>query len=593
MPESAQHDLGAVFETSRLLTSLDLDAVLGQLLLVAMGKALSTRGVVLVADHSLPRLRGEAGSDPLAFHVGAVKGALPWADGERLALRDAVDAPVLQGDVPEPLRSAGVALALPIPFGGRTLAVLGIGPRAMGGPHPEATVQFLRSLAGMAAPAVHNARVADELKQSAEELEAANRDLAARVQELNALFELAQAFGRTLDTGRAVRLLSLTLLGQVQPRRHAILLAPEEQDDDAPVLRLAECHGLTATLQSDALAQIAALGRPLALSDSLPRPGGDRAVPLDAALYAAGVTLAVPLQMHGVTRAAVLLGPRRTGPPYTDADAAFVASLGHLALSAVENARLVESRLEKERLEEELRLARTIQERLLPDGMPEIDGVDLAAMALPSRFVAGDYYEAIQLGDGRLLVAVADVSGKGMPAALLMANLQAGLHVLRGSGLDLPEATARLNRLVCENTDAAKFITMVWALYDPAGPHAGRLRYVNAGHNPPMLVRQSGEVDELKEGGLILGVLPDVSYTQGETRVEPGDLLVLFSDGVTEAPDADGEEYGEACLMRLLREHRAGSASEAVAAIRSDVSRFTGAAPLSDDRTVLALKRAG
>ena len=579
MPESAQHDLGAVFETSRLLTSLDLDAVLGQLLLVAMGKAMAMRGVVLVADH-------EAGGDPLAFHVGAVKGALPWADGERLPLADTIERPVQGADVPEPLRSAGVALALPIPFGGRTLAVLGLGPRAMGGPHPDATVQFLRSLAGMAAPAVHNARVADALKRSAEELEGANRDLGARVQELNALFELAQAFGRTLDAARAVRLLSLTLLGQVQPQRHAVLLAG---DDDGGALALAECHGLTATLGPDVIAQIAALDRPLALTD-------DRADPLDATLYEAGLTLVVPLQMQGATRAAILLGPRRerpgrTGGPYTDTDAAFVASLGHLALSAVENARLVEARLEKERLEEELRLARTIQERLLPAAMPEVAGADLAAMALPSRFVAGDYYEAIRLDSGQLLLAVADVSGKGMAAALLMANLQAGLHVLRGSGLDLPEATARLNRLVCENTDAAKFITFCWALYDADGPDAGRLRYVNAGHNPPMLVRADGSVEELTEGGLILGVLPTVSYQQGETRVAPGDLLVLFSDGVTEAPDADGEEYGEACLANLLRKHRDGTAAQAVAAIRADVARFTDAAPLSDDRTVLALKR--
>ena len=579
MPESAQHDLGAVFETSRLLTSLDLDAVLGQLLLVAMGKAMAMRGVVLVADH-------EAGGDPLAFHVGAVKGALPWADGDRLPLTDTIERPVQGDGVPEPLRAAGVALALPIPFGGRTLAVLGLGPRAMGGPHPDATVQFLRSLAGMAAPAVHNARVADALKRSAEELEGANRDLGARVQELNALFELAQAFGRTLDATRAVRLLSLTLLGQVQPQRHAVLLAG---DDDGGALALAECHGLTATLGPDVIAQIAALDRPLALTD-------DRADPLDAALYEAGLTLVVPLQMQGATRAAILLGPRRerpgrTGGPYTDTDAAFVASLGHLALSAVENARLVEARLEKERLEEELRLARTIQERLLPAAMPEVAGADLAAMALPSRFVAGDYYEAIRLDSGQLLLAVADVSGKGMAAALLMANLQAGLHVLRGSGLDLPEATARLNRLVCENTDAAKFITFCWALYDADGPDAGRLRYVNAGHNPPMLVRADGRVEELTEGGLILGVLPTVSYQQGETRVAPGDLLVLFSDGVTEAPDADGEEYGEACLANLLRKHRDGTAAQAVAAIRADVARFTDAAPLSDDRTVLALKR--
>ena len=223
--------------------------------------------------------------------------------------------------------------------------------------------------------------------------------------------------------------------------------------------------------------------------------------------------------------------------------------------------------------------------------MPDVPGTDLAAMALPSRFVAGDYYEAVRLEDGRLLLAVADVSGKGMPAALLMANLQAGLHVLRGSGLDLPKATARLNRLVCENTDAAKFITFCWALYDADGPHAGRLRYVNAGHNPPMLVREGGEVEELTEGGLILGVLPHVTYQQGETHVAPGDLLVLFSDGVTEAPDAAGEEYGEECLRTLLRKHRGGTAEDAVAAIRADVARFTDAAPLSDDRTVLALKR--
>ena len=568
MPEERRtdrFDLRALLDTSRLLSSsLEIDFVLSNLLLTAMSKLFVTRGVVLLDDP----LEG-------AHRVEAAKGMRGLRRGDHARL-GAVPEAVAEGEaVPEALREHGIALLLPIAYHERPIGVVGLGPKAVGGAFSSDEVAFVDSLVNMSATAVHNARMVEELKE-------ANRDLGRHVQQLNTLFDLSQEFNRTLDPEHAVKLLSFALMGQLLVGRYALLLRAEDGRMEVVTTRNA------GPLDGALVGRLAAQTRLLLLDDETP--------PEWAGLRDQGFALVLPLRMREETRGVLLLGPKRTGRPYGGDEVEFLTSLGALALTSVENARGVAARIDKERLEEELRLAREIQERLLPQELPAVEGVELAALALPSRFVAGDYFDVFPLDADRLLFAVADVSGKGIPASLLMANLQACLHVLRaslaGGTLDLAEATGRVNSVIHHNTGLTTFITFFWGVYDRRD---GRVRYVNAGHNPPLHVRRAGLVERLDEGGVLLGVLDGAPYAQGETALAPGDALVLFTDGVTEAwsaLDAD-DEYGEERLLAMVRAHRAEPAQAILDAVRADVRAFTAGGPLDDDLTLLVLKRTG
>lgn len=558
-------DLRALLETSRLLSSsLEIDFVLGNLLLTAMSKLFVTRGVVLL-------------DDPLAgaHRVEAVKGVRALERGAHVRLESVPEHVVEDEAVPEALRAHGVALLLPLAYHERPIGLVGLGPKAGGGAFSADEIAFVDSLVNMSATAVHNARMVEELKE-------ANHDLGRRIQQLNTLFDLSQEFNRALDAERSVKLLSFALMGQLLVGRYAFLLRGEDGQMECVTKRNAP------EMAPETIRTLGTQARLVLLDDEAP--------PDHAALRDAGFALVLPLRMRDETKGVLLLGPKRTGRPYEGDDVEFLTALGLLALTSVENARGLANRIEKERLEEELRLAREIQERLLPREVPSVEGLDVAALALPSRFVAGDYFDAVRLDADRLLFAVGDVSGKGLPASLLMANLQACLHVLRGSladgALDLAEATGRMNSVIHHNTGLTTFITFFWGIYDGRD---GRVRYVNAGHNPPVHVSAAGLVERLEEGGLLLGVLDGAPYAQGEATLAPGDVLLLFTDGVTEAWSAvdSDDEYGEPRLIDAVRARRAEPAQAILDFVREDVRTFTGGGPLDDDLTLLVLRRDG
>jgi len=244
-------------------------------------------------------------------------------------------------------------------------------------------------------------------------------------------------------------------------------------------------------------------------------------------------------------------------------------------------------------LEGELVIARKIQQKLLPHEMPQLPGFEIAGTSIPSTQVGGDYFDFLDLGKGRLGIAIADVSGKGIPAALLMANLQASLHAQTLEVEKVAEVAIRINNLLVKSTDSNMFVTFFYGLLDRK---SSTFTSTNAGHNPPILLRSDQKIERLEEGGMVLGFLLDQKYEQQTTTLQPGDILVLFTDGITEARDPDAETvgdklYGEDRLVQVIMDNASLSAREIQAAILQAVTLYTKNTPQGDDITLVVIKR--
>jgi len=249
--------------------------------------------------------------------------------------------------------------------------------------------------------------------------------------------------------------------------------------------------------------------------------------------------------------------------------------------------RRVETAREKvnQRFARELEEARQIQQELLPKNLPRLAGFDIAHAWRPAREVGGDYFDVMRLSDDFAMLCIADVEGKGMPAALLMSNLQAAVRACASEMTPPSKLCQRVNRIICENTAGHKFITFFYALVDTRG---GRIVYTNAGHCAPILMKGRESFSFLKDGGAVLGVFPDWEYEQREIEFSPEDRLLLFTDGVTEARDGAGEEFGEDRLKNLLADNRDLDSTRLNRKIVDSVMTFSGGT-LEDDMTLIVL----
>ena len=311
-----------------------------------------------------------------------------------------------------------------------------------------------------------------------------------------------------------------------------------------------------------------------------------------AVLREVNAELLLPLPGRETLLGVMALGPKKSEEPYTPTDLRVLQSVAAQTGLTLEVADLVQSlaneAAQRERVRREIEIAREVQQRLFPQRIPEMPGVSLAGTCRPALEVGGDYYDFIELEDGRLGLAVGDVSGKGISAALIMASLRASL---RGLTLDGPGNLARMmekvNRLVYESSSTNRYATFFFAIYDPI---ARDLHFVNAGHNAPILMRgASGEVRRLEAGGLVVGLLPVAVYEAQTIRLEPGDLLIGYTDGISEAMTADEEEWGEERLIASVQSN-AASAAEVIEAIFHSADEFTAGAEQHDDMTLLIMK---
>jgi sigma-B regulation protein RsbU (phosphoserine phosphatase) len=263
--------------------------------------------------------------------------------------------------------------------------------------------------------------------------------------------------------------------------------------------------------------------------------------------------------------------------------------MANIAAIRIEHARLAEQEESRKLLLRELERAAEIQRRLLPSHAPQIAGLDLAGYNAPCRTVGGDYYDFLPYPGGRVALLIGDVSGKGLGAALLMSSLQARVQVFFENPENLGQQVCRLNRSVTAHCPGNCFITFVVAVLDTT---TGELTYCNAGHNPPLLLHQNDDIELLEASGIPLGISRDVTYEQKSCRLERDDLLMLFSDGVTEACGPDpGQEFGEERLVGTVQRKRELPAASLIEAINAERLSFTCGAPAADDVTLVIARR--
>lgn len=396
-----------------------------------------------------------------------------------------------------------------------------------------------------------------------------------RVVELENLYDVGLAIAATLDLDRLSEEVLLRAVSLLDARRGALYILGE---GDSREYHLARTFGGEAarSLDADDPELFSFLSGGAAPPEVLP-----------GATYLLGLPIAVENKPKGL----LVVGDkesRRGVGPFLPSDRRTLALFANQAAIALENARLHREALERERLEREMHLAAEIQRQILPKGAPAVPGFQLVGWNRPARQVGGDYYDLLALPDGRVELVVGDVSGKGIPAALMVSTLHSALRLLLDQAGFGPSLLERLNRHILESSAPNKFITLLIAELEP---WTGLLRYLNAGHNPGFLVRENGRVEELSSGGLPLGLLPNSRYQPRELVVEPGDIVCFYSDGITEAESIDEEEFGTERLIGILRKHKGFTLQEVLETLQGAVTRFAVGKPQYDDQTVVLLRR--
>jgi phosphoserine phosphatase RsbU/P len=298
--------------------------------------------------------------------------------------------------------------------------------------------------------------------------------------------------------------------------------------------------------------------------------------------------MAVPLQTGDRVIGLIYVDNGSVLRPFSQDDLDLLTVMANVAAIRIENARLAEVEQSEKLMEADLSQASEIQRSLLPTEPPAYDGWELAGINLPCRTVGGDYFDFIPYQDGRLAVVVGDVSGKGLPAALLMSSLQARVQMLRESNPSPGQAVGTLNRSLTERCPLGKFITFFYALLDPP---SGALEYSNAGHNYPLILRKNGTVETLTGNGLVMGLFSAVHYEVKKTKLAPGDMLVLYSDGVTEAADSADVEFGENGLAEFLSARRTVRCEDIVNQLVEHIRKWRGTTSFADDFTVVLVRR--
>jgi sigma-B regulation protein RsbU (phosphoserine phosphatase) len=521
--------LESLLESAKLLgSSLQLEDQLRHLMRTVMGRLLIMRAVIALRQGDY-------------FQVAISRGVPDLKAGADFN--------------PEQAVSWGMEAVYPI---GENAAqgYLAVGKTARG-TLDDAETDFLAALLSLASTSISNARAHDDVIRT-------NRALDQKIQELRALLDLVRGLAATIDPEEVAQLLMLTLSGRWAVRKHAFWTWKANQE---PLQRLKGVEASELDVWRGML--------------------GDASQAVEANGF-----LLFPIRSGEAVNGMVALGPRPGTLRFSASDIEFGLGLIAQASVALDNAWHFRDTLYRQQLEKELTLAASIQQDLFPKHLPTLAGSELAARNRQARQVGGDYYDALPIGPAgptaSHLLCVADISGKGISASLLMANIQATLRALLLTQPALIDLASRTNDLLWASTPGNKYSTAIFVAYDPL---SGACEYVNGGHADGVLLRANGEVEMLTTTGLPIGLFPNREYESKRFSLGRGDVLMLYSDGVTDACTKDYDEFGVDRSVDCLKATAHLPPAEIIDRMFESIDEFAAGAPQFDDITILVLKR--
>lgn len=382
-----------------------------------------------------------------------------------------------------------------------------------------------------------------------------------------------------------------SLVFEAVPAERCVIMLRDDENEGAMKIKVARIRGKQDVIEEvrvsrTVMDEVLKNGKSVLTADAQHDP---RFASQTIALSGIRSVLAVPLSVDERNIFGLIYADSPTyEATFSEEHLNILTTLASVASIRVENATLLEERLERERMERELELATEIQQRFQPAGPPDLAGYEFQGISFSCYEIGGDYYDFIERHDGRMLIALGDVSGKGTAAALLMSSLHAAIHAQVSAKSSLEETVSSVNRYLAENTPANRFVTLFIAELDPA---TGVLKYINAGHNPPLIGRMDGTIEQLSSGGFPLGIIPNADFELGQLFLNPNESLVIYSDGVSEANNLAGDEFGLDRLADVIKKNLRASAAGLRDKVESALSLFTQTAPANDDITLVIVKR--
>ncbi len=409
------------------------------------------------------------------------------------------------------------------------------------------------------------------------------------VQELSILNEIASAISSTLNVNRIIELIVQKCIKHLNVEQCAVMLL-DKQDKQSPfhtmIRKAAETQiNMPLRLDTQLTGWMIQYQKPLVINNF---KNEKRFFVEKSDDFPIQTLLCVPLLAKGEIIGLISLFNKKETETFSKDDERLLSIIAAQSAGIIENARLYEEEKALLQMQEEMRMAHEIQANLLPQQAPVLEGYDIAGISLPAKDVGGDYFDFIKIDQSNLAFCLGDVSGKGMPAALLMANLQA---TIRGQALlknSPKECMEKSNKLLFHCTDDKKFATVFYGILNSL---EHKIIYSNAGHNNPYLFKKNSDPIPLEAGGLLLSFMEEISYDEGVVEFVPDDLLLIYSDGVTEAMDDNEIEFGDEKLISLVQEHYNDGVDKIISKIVKAVNIYAGKQPQMDDITLLIIKR--
>lgn len=563
-----QLELNSLIEFSQLInTNLNLEFILGNILLSIMGKMMITKGAVLIKC-DIPDC------DDRTFAIKALKGINIAHIGSKITF-DIPKEPIFEIDSVKDIKFFNdnkLKFFFKIYFIDKLLGVLCFGEKLTKQEIQKSELLFIETMLNLSAPTIENSIRFEEIKML-------NKNLSAQIQHLRTLFELSKEFNSNFqDRERIIKLLKYSLLGNFGIKDYVLLT--KSKTENFKVIETGKAFALDA----DAMNQF----NEIAEAEIIDENSDNVSKKL---LYDKGFRIIIPVKSNNVVGTIVLLGEKLNKSAFTIGDIQFLESLINLSVISLDNTVLFNEFLAKQKIESELDVAREIQLALLPKELPVVKGYSAAGCNIPALHVGGDYYDMVKLTDEKYALVIADVSGKGTPASLLMSNIQSAVHSFfkfYDENFNLEAATQKINELIFSNTSSEKFITFFWGILDV---QSDEFTYVNAGHNPPFLFK-GNKVLSLDEGGLMLGVIESgIGYASGKVKLEGSDVLVLYTDGVSEARNTAKDEYSEERIIRVVNKCRKECSDSIQNCLLEDIKEFTKGENQYDDITMIVLKK--